>query len=360
MLLPVLSWQDWATGRESKRLSGNPFAQSHMLECLFTIDYEIYGNGQGSLRDLVYEPTQKLKAIFDRAGAKMVVFVEAAELEKIEEFGTDPAIAEVKWQIQELHQQGHEIALHLHPQWYNGRYVSGEWSLDYSEYNLCRLSPERISEVLKRSISYLRSVVGDPHFTPLSFRAGNWLFQPTKHAAQALVEQGIKVDSSVFKGGVQHKHGLDYRPAAKNGWFWNFEGDVNASTPAGRLLEIPIYTQMVPFWKMATGKRLRLQQKASASRPSVLEKFTRLRDLARWQQPLKFDFCRMNTEELVGMTRSVIAQDEKEPSCLKPFVAIGHTKDLVDFETVDSFLFFLKKAAIPVSTFRDVVDKCRL
>jgi len=30
-----------------------------MIDCIFTIDYEIYGNGEGSLRELVYEPTQK-------------------------------------------------------------------------------------------------------------------------------------------------------------------------------------------------------------------------------------------------------------------------------------------------------------
>ena len=36
-----------------------------MIECIFTIDYEIYGNGQGLLRDQVYEPARKLKEVFD-------------------------------------------------------------------------------------------------------------------------------------------------------------------------------------------------------------------------------------------------------------------------------------------------------
>lgn len=39
-----------------------------MLECIFTIDYEIYGNGEGSLKELVYEPAKHLKAIFDIPG----------------------------------------------------------------------------------------------------------------------------------------------------------------------------------------------------------------------------------------------------------------------------------------------------
>ena len=56
-----------------------------MLECIFTLDYEIYGDGHGSLRELVYEPAKRLKEVFEDAGAKLVVFVEVAELEKIDE-----------------------------------------------------------------------------------------------------------------------------------------------------------------------------------------------------------------------------------------------------------------------------------
>lgn len=188
-----------------------------MIECIFTVDYEIYGNGQGSLRRLVYGPAQKLMDIFDRAKAKIVVFVEVAELEQIEASGTDSAIDDVKHQVQELYRQGHEIALHLHPQWCNARYKNGKWELEYSEYNLCTLPRERIVQIVDRSIAYFREVLGAPDFTPLSFRAGNWLFQPTQTVADVLAERGIKIDSSVFKGGLQHQHKLDYRCAAKNG-----------------------------------------------------------------------------------------------------------------------------------------------
>ena len=51
-----------------------------MIEVIFSIDYEIYGNGEGSLKDLVYEPTRKLIRIFDGAGAKLVVFTEVGKL----------------------------------------------------------------------------------------------------------------------------------------------------------------------------------------------------------------------------------------------------------------------------------------
>ena len=54
-----------------------------MIECIFTVDYEIYGNGSGSLQDLVYKPAEKLKELFQAAHVPCVIFVEAAELELI-------------------------------------------------------------------------------------------------------------------------------------------------------------------------------------------------------------------------------------------------------------------------------------
>ena len=328
-----------------------------MIECIFTIDYEIYGNGEGSLGELVFEPAKRLKTIFDEAGAKFVVFVEAAEFEKIDAFRTDPGIDEVKDQIREFHRDGFEIALHLHPQWCNARYDGKKWSLDYAEYNLCTLPEKRIVEIVDRSIAYLRDVLNAPDFTPFSFRAGNWLFQPTVSAARVLAERGIKVDSSVFKGGRQHKHDLDYRRAVKNGYYWMFGSDVTIPDPAGPLLEIPIHTKLVPFWKMFTGKRLGLQQKAASSNRTLRDRLDRLFDLARFHQPLKFDFCRMTRSELVAMMTALIKEDQTSPELSKPIVAIGHTKDLVDFETIELFLSYLGEKQIPVSTLEQFSQK---
>src|SRR5688572_555715 len=114
-----------------------------MIECIFTLDYEIYGNGDGCLRELVSEPTAELVRIFDRARARFVCFVEAAELEQMESQRSDSAIDNVRQQIKELRRDGNEIGLHLHPQWCNAVYKQGRWELDYTEYNLCRLPRER-------------------------------------------------------------------------------------------------------------------------------------------------------------------------------------------------------------------------
>jgi len=322
-----------------------------MIECIFTIDYEIYGNGAGGLKDLVYDPAERLMATFRKWNARFVPFIEVAELEKIEAGGTDQAIDLVKRQIREFHTDGFELGLHLHPQWYHARYEHGKWLLDYSEYNLCTLGRERITQIVERSIAYLRNVLGEPNFTPLSFRAGNWLFQPSQTAAAVLAEKGIKLDSSVFKGGLQHNSLLDYRPALRNGCYWRFRSDVNIPDSKGPWLEIPIHTDMVPFWKMFTTKRVGLQQKSVSPPRTSRQRLYRALDFLRFWYPLKFDFCRMNLSELTSMMERVIREDSKQTSLYRPVVAIGHTKDLIDLQTVDSFLSFLQANVIAVSTF---------
>jgi hypothetical protein len=328
-----------------------------MIECIFTLDYEIYGNGTGSLTDLVYEPTEQLRAIFDKWSAKFVTFVEVAEYEKIEAYGTDPVIGAVKKQVRDLHRQGFEIGLHLHPQWCNAQYQDGRWFLDFAEYNLCTLSRARIAEIVERSLAYLRHVVNTPNFTPLSFRAGNWLFQPTQPAASSLSNKGIKIDSSVFKGGLQHGPNLDYRPALKNGYYWSFHRDVSEPDPAGPWLEVPIYTEMVPVWRMPTSKRLGLGNNLGFSGKRVEKKWSRLGDFLRFRYPRKFDFCRMNLGEMASMIRRVIRQDREQPALYRPLVAIGHTKDLTEPQVVDDFLCFLRANGIGITTFASIYPK---
>jgi hypothetical protein len=322
-----------------------------MIECIFTIDYEIYGNGEGSLRELVYEPAEKLAAIFRKWNVRFVPFVEVAELEMLEAKGADPAIAQVKGQIREFFRDGFELGLHLHPQWYKGRYEKGRWLLDYSEYNLCILPEERIAQIVDRGIAYLREVLGVSDYTPLSFRAGNWLFHPALPMADVLAERGIKIDSSVFKGGLQHLHKLDYRRALRNGYYWNFRDHVEVPNPKGALLELPIYSQMAPTWQMFTAKRVALQRKGSSAGHTTRERLYRLLDFLRLSVPLKLDFCNMTITEFTRMVDAVILEDQKDPTLCRPIVAIGHTKDLVDFETVESLLRYLKKREIRVTTF---------
>lgn len=321
-----------------------------MIECVFTLDYEIYGNGQGTLRDLVLDPTRRLAQLFQDFKAPFVVFAEALEFARMEETQSDPDIAGVRAQLRELRAAGHEIALHIHPWWANARYADARWRLDWSERSICTLEPDRVETIVSGAIRYLRESLGDPSFTPLSFRSGLWVMQPTPVIANVLVRHGVRVESSVFKGGRVHGLGLDYRPAVGNDRFWRFGNDVNVRDPKGILLEIPIYTEIVPFWQMLGRKRLKLQRKTrSASQGWPLPR--NLRDFLRLRYPRKLDFCRMTFDEMREAMGKVLKQRQERLGERNLVVAIGHSKDFVDPDAVRRFLAFLQEQSVSVTTF---------
>jgi len=330
-----------------------------MIEFVFTVDYEIYGNGEGSLRELVYLPSEQLRSTFLRHNARFVVFAEVAQLEMIEAFRSDPDIESTKSQLREFRAAGFELGLHIHPWWYGARHEAGKWTLNYDAYNLCTQPEERIDEIIERSIGYLRGFLDEPDFTPISFRAGHLLFQPTKPLSRILVEKGIKLDSSFYRGGLWHQHKLDYRKSPKNEPYWRFGEDITVSDPGGALLEIPIYTQMAPIWKLFTSKRIGLQQSGLTAGQTGKKIVNRFCDIARPLYPRKFDIGQMTRSEIDQMVGRVFRSDKKDPSRFRPIVVIMHTKDPIDFAGIDCLLDLLEGARVEVSTFAEVYGKIR-
>lgn len=328
-----------------------------MITCIFTLDYEMYGNGTGDLLKQIYWPTGKLVELFRTRNIRFVNFVEVAELEMIEAHGTDPSIALIIKQLRELYRDGFEIGLHVHPQWYTASYEESRWRLNEDEYNLCVLPEERMAHIIDRGIDYLKRVLNEPSFVPLCFRNSNWLFQPSLPLAEILVTRGVHMDSSVFKGGLQHKHYLDYRKALKNGYYWKFHRDVNQAEKTGTLLEMPTFTQMVFLWKLFDKKRLKIQQEASSRYP-IRERMMRIKDFLRLRYPIKLDFCRLPFDKLRSMFEHILHEDQQDPSSFKPIVAIGHSKDMADYTTVELLLDYLQKRNIAISTFKDIFIRC--
>jgi hypothetical protein len=122
---------------------------------------------------------------------------------------------------------------------------------------------------------------------------------------------------------------------------------------------LPIYTRMIPIWKMLTSKRIKLQNTGASAAQARKKMASRLTDYLRISYPLKFDICSMTISELTRTIDSVIHEDEADPATYRPIVAIGHTKEMLDFETVETFLSYLERTGINVSTFENAYCKCR-
>jgi|YNPMSStandDraft_1061717.scaffolds.fasta_scaffold40416_1 hypothetical protein len=332
-----------------------------MIEFVITLDYELYGDGTGSLKEQVYDPADLLLKVFKARKIPMVIFVEAAEIEMIQREKSDRYLDLVLDQLRWAYNNGFELGLHLHPQWYRARYKNGNWVMEESDYNLCRLPAERIREVVSRAINFLKMVLADRNFTPISFRAGNWLFQPTQPAASILYDHGIRIDSSVFQGGRFKDYGVDYRKADFKKYYWKFWEDAAVSSESGKMYEIPIYTRMVPFWQMLTTKRLELEksgyQGLRTEKGRVERWFSKFKNYLSLKYPQKLDFCRMTAEELRMVLEEITEKDRRSPEQLKPIVTIGHTKDLRTFDAVNYLLEFLDRNEIKTTTFKNLYPR---
>ena len=129
---------------------------------LFTVDYEIHGNGHGSPRELMVEPTERMLAQLDRYGGKLTVMADMAEVERFrrhrDETGRDEFDYErIRAQLVTAVRTGHDVQLHLHPSYAESRYQDGHLAQDYAAYDLARLPYARLERMVRESKSGSKS-----------------------------------------------------------------------------------------------------------------------------------------------------------------------------------------------------------
>lgn len=229
---------------------------------LITLDYELFfGREVGSVHNCMIHPVDELAKLVDRFGAKLTLFVDAGYLDKLKRAASDnddlqQDYAVISEQLQRLTKDGHDVQLHIHPHWEDTEYVDGGWRIDTSRYRLHDYTPGAVEEIVARYKKALTDIVGDSIF---AYRAGGWCMQPFDFIGDALHNQGIWLDSTVYEEGMSPDdiRGFDFRGAPKKS-LWRFESDPVKEVERGRFLEIPITACRVwPsfYWKMVFIKK---------------------------------------------------------------------------------------------------------
>lgn len=98
--------------------------------------------------------------------------------------------------------EGHDIQLHLHPQWMNAEYQGqGVWNLrgDWSIINYPSLQVRALLVSGKEFLETLLRKV-DPAYSCVSFRAGSWCAAPSDSLFPILAELGFVFDMSIVAG----------------------------------------------------------------------------------------------------------------------------------------------------------------
>ncbi len=103
--------------------------------------------------------------------------------------------------VRETFRQGHDIQLHVHPQWQDAEYKDGKWKLT-ADWSILNYDPETAYRMLLSGKEYLEQLLQplDPNYRCVSFRAGSWCIAPSPHVLNLLVKLGIGFDMSIVGG----------------------------------------------------------------------------------------------------------------------------------------------------------------
>ena len=122
---------------------------------IFTLDYEIHGNGDGNPLSLMVEPTERLMKLLEKYGQKLTIMADVAEILSFrryyEQTGRDDFhVLEIEDQLKEAVQRGHDVQLHIHSSWFKAEWNGKKWDQCIEEYNMAALPQERIDRMVGR------------------------------------------------------------------------------------------------------------------------------------------------------------------------------------------------------------------
>ena len=313
------------------------------MNVVITLDYEIYfGASSGTAERTLLQPTEALMQLARRHAVPLVVFVDAMWLLRLREEAPRHAalMAEhyrVSQQLENLVRAGHELQLHIHPHWQDTAWTDAGWKMDLGRYRIHAFSDAEIHDMVNRGTQALRAIAGNDAVR--AFRAGGWCIQPFDRLRRPLLDAGIRIDSTVFRGGSQHSDSHDYdftaAPALSR---WQFENDPLQAQPGGSFLEVPIASHRVSpwwFWRQGLVRQLGLRSRRALGAGAAVK-------------PSRADLLR----KLTQATTSVVSLDGAKAGFLETarqhyrragledFVVIGHPKAVTrhSLQLLDRFL----------------------
>jgi hypothetical protein len=271
--------------------------------------------------------------------------------------------------------QGHDIQLHLHPQWTKAEYTGGRWKLS-GDWSILNYDEKTAFELLSAGKEYLENLLRaiKPDYACVSFRAGSSIIAPSPFILTALARLGIKLDMSIV-GGMYHDTRnvqIDYRETEED--FLPFYPQMTDARRVSTLEEdivcVPIhhfYGSRHQFIKtLASFAALRagrlLPSSTAYGRSRAHEKYAEeewaekrhssklLRVYEKAVMPglkgwyLTADLSRLSYALMREMLRSIRRRAQESGLPKVPVIISNHSKDINDFTIIERFISEIAKA----------------
>lgn len=325
-----------------------------MLNICFTADHELFsGHNYVKEEDILIIPTYQLMEVLEDYSIPLCLMTDVWSIIRYRELEIDsPYVSMMDNQLRNAIARGHDVQLHIHPHWLTSEYHDGRWLFDFSKFTLHSFPFEgdfvhegrRIINEGKRYLVNLLKPI-DASYECIAFRAGGWCLQPEEKLLEALVAEGILIDTTVFCGGygVQEDAYFNFRnvPNKPNWWIDPKKGlEYEANRAEGYLMEVTIGSYsaipMIGLKKLIYKPcRIRLQDKEDSLRGcsmDVVIKKSRFKNLLNkirdfFFKPIMFSFDSACMEVMIDVMKYYL----KSFDCTNQEVyisLIGHPKTL--------------------------------
>lgn len=345
-----------------------------------TDDWELRGNGAGDIEEIQFRPMRELVGIYNRYGIRSTFNAEVMQQLSFRKFEKEfPELRQLadRWDehVLQAYDQGHDIQLHLHPQWTKAEYAEGRWTLS-GDWSILNYEEEAAFELLRAGKQYLENLLRpvNPSYRCVSFRAGSSIIAPSPFILKTLARLGIRLDMSIV-GGMYHDtvnvH-IDYRETEED--FLPFYPQMTdarrVSDREEEIICVPVYhfygsrQQFIKTLLAFARRRARRSLSSSAKNGRSLEterysevewaerrhasKLLRIYEkallpgLKGWY--LTADLSRLSYALMNEMIGSIRRRAQSSGLKKVPVIISNHSKDIKDFAVIERFISEIAQA----------------
>lgn len=266
-----------------------------MLNIVFSYDYELFlGKNFKSSKEILFEPTERILSLLDKYNIKSTCFADVCSVFAHEKYNLNEFKEDFENQIQSIIERGHDVQLHIHPNWLLSEYKDGQWEIEKEHYKIHRFGFDKTKEnnayeIITKGKEYLENVLQrvNKDYKCVAYRAGGYSVLPHDELFAHMRSLGIVVDSSVCRYAYDPSvdTGYDFRKMPNDVNWWvtpNKPFDYCGNKEDGGLYEVPLVIDNNKWYKMLDRKYLRIIRNSpiNGTYISTKKKHSRLVELA--------------------------------------------------------------------------------
>jgi len=338
-----------------------------------THDWELRGNGSGDIEKIQFAPMRELLRIYERFGVRTTFCPDVAQqlsFRRLQDQHSELENFANSWDdhLLDAFRRGHDVQLHLHPQWRGATYEQGKWDLT-SAWSILTYEAATAREMLIAAKDYLEALVHtiDPSYRCVAFRAGALAVAPSTHLLPMLIKLGLKLDVSLASGLYVDTNNLklDYRycEEAFLPFYPQLEDARKVSPNRQEIVCVPIHSfyssrrQILAHQLDTASRKIRQRLARSTSEPALMGAdyaTTEWVQKGRASLPAQLydkgiapyfkgryvvaDTARLTYPLLREMLQSIREKSASSGYESLPVVVTNHPKEIHDFKHIERFI----------------------